>query len=303
MHHRAMRTLLVLTVALGGCATSQPTLGPVALYRVAPDGVGLEEIDQIMLPKRAELTIRPKWFVGALASDVAPGEEVRLQVQLRFHRTDGLEKRIFLTGDNSDPAGHSERVGPARADGRASKSLAGRKYGPIRAYDLVALEALVAQVAPEATGGNAGVGGPVGVMALRAAPPLKCLDASLLARAEAPVAVAGAFLELAARIPIKQVAAKKAQMVDHHYILVEAEPAGTSEGVLATVARLLPSAESGVAPLADKAGRVIRGLSAFSFVLQVGERPPTRPKKDEGHDPKDERLNKPVKVGMRPYPR
>lgn len=301
LHADLMRCWFFITWLLVGCAggTSSPSLGPVALYRVSEDGVSLKRIHAIELPNRADVIVRPQWFSGALRTPPEAADDVRIQTQMRLHRADGVAQHFFVTGDNSDRTGHTERVSKPTPAGRYSHSMAGRRYGPIDAFESVALELYVAQVEPGSGGGNETIGGPVGVMALRQAPPLDCMDPALLSKAEKGLEPYGATLELAARIPIRSNVPTSDRVYAMRLIAVEAEPDGTTEEALERVVRIVPSSTPGSPPLADRSGRLVEGLTALSFVLQVGEHVQKSPPKEKPRKPKDERLRSPQKVSQK----
>jgi hypothetical protein len=299
MHHYCMRWHWLFILLLGGCASSSvSSLGPVALYRVASDGVTLERVERLDLPNRSDLIIRPQWFSGALATVADSDDPARIQAQFRFLRADGVDQRFFVTGDNSDPFGFTERVSSPSPSGRYTHSMSGRRYGPIDAFETVFIEIMVAQVEPSSGGGTEAIGGPVGVMALRQAPPMQCLSAYLLRRAERQVESVGGQLELAVRIPVQANTPRVERVVEHRLIFVEVEPGGNTEDALDKVARLLSSGRAGVPPIGDASGRLIEGVSAFAFILQVGEHVPKKPKQEKPRDPNDERIQKPLKVGQ-----
>ena len=158
------------------------------------------------------------------------------------------------------------------------------------------MEFLVAQVEAGAGGGEHAIGGPVGVMALRQAPPLDCLEPGLLRRAEKQLEPYGATLELAARVPVKANAPTSDRVYEEHFLVVEVDPSGNTEDVLKRVKTLLSSGSPGSPPLGDAAGRPLGGLSALSLVLQVGEHVPKAPRKEKPRKKDDERLKSPQKV-------
>ena len=107
LHARSMRWCVIIACLLVGCAGggSLSSLGPVGLYRVGGDGVSLERVRTIELPNRADIIVRPQWFSGALNTPEDAVDDVRIQVQVRLTRADGVEQRFFMTGDNSDKTG------------------------------------------------------------------------------------------------------------------------------------------------------------------------------------------------------
>lgn len=293
-----MKWALLSALLFSACANQAATLGPVALFELADDGVTLRPLEELRLPNRSELTIHPQWYIGAL-SGPAEGARTRIQVQIRTRRADGLEQRILLTGDNSDVAGRSERIARVAGTMRVHAPLTPRRFGPIRAYDTQSMELLVAQLSAQWLKEQAIQGQPIGVQGLRRSPPLNCLDSRRLAAAERAVKAAGGSLELAVAIPVLQPRSTGSTNRTRWIVAVEAEPLGTTEGTLSRVAKLLPSAPPGVPPLADARGRLILGLSAFAFRLVVGEHEPTRPReKTRPKRKQDERLKRPLKLSL-----